>query len=314
MIRPFTFVCMVLAAGSGLYLYSAKHQAQLLDRKIARVVKAAEGARERTAVLRAEYTLLNDPQRLSELSAVHLATLRSTVPGQFTTPAEFEKRLPPVGAPAVEAAPLEPEAPQAKLPEPKPEPKPELKPEPKPEPKVEARPVAMARPPVPVPGPTPVMATAPAPRPPVRAAAVPAALAPTPLAPTPIAPAPRPTPAVYTQPAPAYQAPAYQQAPTYQAPAAASQAAARAGTSSLGTRTAATQAPAPTPVARYVPPPGSPAEAVANIARGAPVDTRVPAVASALGMARSMVPSSPVGSANAAPYWPNRDPQQAGAR
>ena len=36
MIRPITFVSMLLAAGSGLYLYQAKQQARVLDRQIAR--------------------------------------------------------------------------------------------------------------------------------------------------------------------------------------------------------------------------------------------------------------------------------------
>ena len=121
MIRPFTFICMLLAGGAGLYLYTAKHEAQLLDREIAHTVHLADIARARAGVLQAEYTRLNDPQRLAELAADHLPALRSTQPPQFTTWAELEKHLPPVGAPAAEAPPLEPDAPGAKLPEPKPD-------------------------------------------------------------------------------------------------------------------------------------------------------------------------------------------------
>jgi len=125
MIRPFTCVCMLLAGGAGLYLYQTKHQSQMLDREIAHTMKLTDVARSRAGVLQAEYALLNDPSRLSDLAGEHLASLKTTAPTQFTSWADFEKRLPPVGAPVVEAPPLEPEAPSAKLPEPAPEAKPE---------------------------------------------------------------------------------------------------------------------------------------------------------------------------------------------
>ncbi len=116
MIRPFTLACMVAAAGSGLYLYQTKHQAQMLDREIARATKAADAARERAGEKRAEYALLNDPSRLQELASAHLVSLQETTPTQFTTIAEFDHRLPPIGAAPVEPPPLEPQAPTAKLP------------------------------------------------------------------------------------------------------------------------------------------------------------------------------------------------------
>lgn len=63
-------------------------------------------------------------------------------------------------------------------------------------------------------------------------------------------------------------------------------------------------APAPTSLAPAgYPPPATPAEAVARIARGAPVDPSVPVVASALGMARTMVPTSPFPQAGAATLY-----------
>jgi hypothetical protein len=61
--------------------------------------------------------------------------------------------------------------------------------------------------------------------------------------------------------------------------------------------------PAPRVVAAYTPPSGSPAEAVARIARGGPVDPATPAVASALGMARSMMAPPSVTPASAATIW-----------
>lgn len=111
MIRPFTCVCLLLAAGAGLYTYQAKHQAELLDREIARVLKLADVARQRAGVLRAEYALLNDPQRLAELAASHLADLRATTPGQYTTLAELDRRLPPIGTAPPAVPPItEPDA------------------------------------------------------------------------------------------------------------------------------------------------------------------------------------------------------------
>ena len=95
MIRPFTCVCVLLAGGSGLYLYQSKHRAQLLDREIENTVARPQAARERTGVLRAEWTLLNDPERLAQLAGRFLS-LKTVTPGQFTTLAELDNRLPRV--------------------------------------------------------------------------------------------------------------------------------------------------------------------------------------------------------------------------
>ena len=111
MIRPFTALCLIVAGGSGLYLYSTKHQSQVLDRQIAQVVHQADAIRERAGVLRAEYALLNDPERLGELSNANLPNLRPTAPTQFSTWNDFAKRLPAVGAPPAAPAPLEPDEP-----------------------------------------------------------------------------------------------------------------------------------------------------------------------------------------------------------
>lgn len=105
MIRPFTCITLVLAACSGLYLYQTKHRAQLMDHEIARTLKAADVAWQRAGVLRAEYTLLNDPSRLADLAGQYLPNLQTTAPGQFSTWADLDKRLPPVGPPPAPPAP-----------------------------------------------------------------------------------------------------------------------------------------------------------------------------------------------------------------
>jgi hypothetical protein len=109
MIRPVTCVCVLLAGASGLYLYQSKHRVQLIDRQIEATVRATQAARERTGVLRAEWTLRNDPERLAQLAGRFLQ-LKTVTPGQFTTLADLGNRLPEIQVP-------DPKAPDA-IPEP----------------------------------------------------------------------------------------------------------------------------------------------------------------------------------------------------
>lgn len=97
MIRPFTCLCLLIAAGSGLYLYSAKHDAQMLDRDITRLGRQAQDSRARAAMMRAEYDRLGDPDRLRELAAMVLS-LQPTDPVQFVAMADLERRLQSVNA------------------------------------------------------------------------------------------------------------------------------------------------------------------------------------------------------------------------
>lgn len=108
MIRPITLVAFFAAAGSGLYLYQTKLQAQLLDQRITHTVEEIRQARQHTALLTAEYALLNDPQRLQKLSDEFLQ-LPPTAPSQYVTMADLASRLPPVGPPPTPpTAPEEP--------------------------------------------------------------------------------------------------------------------------------------------------------------------------------------------------------------
>ncbi|MGP0000547.1 MAG: hypothetical protein ACLPKW_22760 [Acetobacteraceae bacterium] len=172
MIRPFTLVCFLLACGAGLYLYSAKHRVQLVDHEIEKTVRATDELREQIRVLHAEWTLQNDPQRLQELANQFL-NLKTLTPGQFTSLADLDNRLPAVPAPEP-AAPeaTEPQSvPVAQAPQP-PQPE-ELPPAPaaarpavSPPPSRPVAAVAVAAPPVPPPAehkppPRPVVAEAP---------------------------------------------------------------------------------------------------------------------------------------------------------
>ena len=235
-------------------------------------------------MLRAEYTLLNDPSRLAELVAANLPVLRPTLPAQWTSMADLDKRLPPVGGapPAEEPAPaLEEDAPVAAVEPPRGEP-----------PAHEAIAEAPAR------APATVVAEAP----PARPAATLAPAAPPTLAPTPAPtvantsppPAPRPT-VVASIPRRAVPRPV----PVASTSAIVAEPLAPAR---VPVRTVAVRPP-PSRVV-HAPPPSPTAEAIARIARGAPVDPSVPVVASALGMARSMTLPAAVAPADAATLTP----------
>lgn len=110
MIRPLTLVTLVAAAGAGLYLYQVKHSVSQLDRELREINRRTEQARERTQVLRAEWALLNEPERLRQVAQRHLP-LEPMTPAQFVRLNEVERRLPAprsfAGTPSL-FAPVEP--------------------------------------------------------------------------------------------------------------------------------------------------------------------------------------------------------------
>lgn len=93
MIRPLTLVSLIVAAGAGLHLYQVKHSVSMLDRELREVNRQTEVVRERTQILRAEWALLNEPDRLRQVAQRHLV-LEPMAPAQFIREAELERRLP----------------------------------------------------------------------------------------------------------------------------------------------------------------------------------------------------------------------------
>jgi hypothetical protein len=93
MIRPVSLISLIAAAGAGLYLYQVKHSVSMLDRELREVNRQTEVVRERTQILRAEWALLNDPDRLRQVAHHHLA-LEPMAPAQFIREAELDSRLP----------------------------------------------------------------------------------------------------------------------------------------------------------------------------------------------------------------------------
>ncbi len=93
MIRPLTIATFLMACGSGLYLYQSKHEVQLLDRTIEKSVHDTAALREQSRLLAAEWTMLNDPERLRQFSDTFL-NLRTINPAQFTSLASLNDKLP----------------------------------------------------------------------------------------------------------------------------------------------------------------------------------------------------------------------------
>lgn len=96
MIRPITFLCALLAAFSGLFLYTKKHDTLLLDQKITQLVYDTRKVQEQTVMLRTQWALLNQPDRLSALSERFLPQLQTVQPRQFVKMDKLVSALPAI--------------------------------------------------------------------------------------------------------------------------------------------------------------------------------------------------------------------------
>ena len=323
MIRPLTLLSLIAAAGAGGYLYQVKHSVSLLDRTLRDVNRQTEQARERTQVLRAEWALLNEPDRLRQVAQRYLQ-LEPMTPAQFVRGAEMERRLPQAqafaGPPSLFAPPAS-EAPEpaqplgiaaappadarlaAAAPVATATPARPAQPEPRPAAAPPGSPVAPPRP-------APRQAAEPAAE--ARMAAAPATAAP-PVAPPPVAAPPVAAPPVA---APAAPRPAARPAPASVAPASVAAAEAAEPRSGAPARPAAALAraepaarPAPprpaavptvTPALHVAPRPEPAARTTHTDAIPAPQPVAQPVIASALGTGRTaLAPPVPISAANA---------------
>ncbi|QHI95742.1 hypothetical protein GT348_05260 [Aristophania vespae] len=96
MIRPVTLICALMAAVSGLFLYAKKHDTLVLEQKITQLVRDTHKVQEQTAMLRTEWALLNQPDRLAALSERLLPDLQMIQPKQFVKLDKLASYLPPV--------------------------------------------------------------------------------------------------------------------------------------------------------------------------------------------------------------------------
>jgi hypothetical protein len=102
MISRGTLVWLSLAVAAGVGLFHVSYRVQSLEEELARVNRDILHEQESIHVLRAEWSYLNEPQRLAELSRRHLA-LAPLSATQMMRIEDLPLRLPPLIA---ETAPL----------------------------------------------------------------------------------------------------------------------------------------------------------------------------------------------------------------
>ena len=100
-----TMFGLIGAVASGLYVYAEKHAAASVESEIAHAFQATQTANQQTSQLRAEWALLNNPDRLHPLAERYLS-LQPTRAAQFVQVTDLHARLPNIlyGPPAPEAA------------------------------------------------------------------------------------------------------------------------------------------------------------------------------------------------------------------
>lgn len=101
MLRLGMLFWMVVAIGVGLLLYNVKHEVQGLEQQLAQTNRRITAAHERIHVLHAEWSLLNEPERLRTLSERHLELVPMR-PSQFVDTRAIASL--PVAAPRADTA------------------------------------------------------------------------------------------------------------------------------------------------------------------------------------------------------------------
>lgn len=112
MMRFGAVLTLSLAVAAGIGLFYAKHRVQALEAELATLQRQILADRAAIHVLKAEWSFLNDPERLAELARRHLE-LAPVSGSQLATLDDVPEKLPvlaPEDAPAPEAAPELPPA------------------------------------------------------------------------------------------------------------------------------------------------------------------------------------------------------------
>lgn len=94
MIRPFTLLCALLSGITGMVLYTQKHKTTVLDHQIAKIVANTQTIQSRTTMMQTEWALLNQPDRLKNLSTHFLPQLHPVQPYQFVQMSSLVQQLP----------------------------------------------------------------------------------------------------------------------------------------------------------------------------------------------------------------------------
>jgi hypothetical protein len=119
MMRFGTVLTLSLAIAAGIGLFYAKHRVQALEEELAGLQQRILADREAIHVLKAEWSFLNDPDRLADLARRHLE-MAPVAGAQLATIDDVPEKLP---IPAPE--PIEPPADGVTVPEPEALPEPE---------------------------------------------------------------------------------------------------------------------------------------------------------------------------------------------
>lgn len=91
MIRPTTVLWMGLAGAVGFGLFQLKHEVQALEDEMFRLNRSIVAEQQAIHVLKAEWSYINQPQRLQALAARHL-DLQPMKPGQLGGLADLPMR------------------------------------------------------------------------------------------------------------------------------------------------------------------------------------------------------------------------------
>lgn len=91
-----TFLCMMLAIGSGYFLYTKKHETSIINDKIKQTIQEINQTKEMTARLRTKWVLENQPNRLKRLTKIFIPYLKNTKTEQYVSIRELKNRLPPI--------------------------------------------------------------------------------------------------------------------------------------------------------------------------------------------------------------------------
>lgn len=90
MIRLSTILWTLAVVIAGYAMFQVKFHVAKLDDELARFNRQIAATREETRVLTAEWTLLDDPQRLDRLNSVSLR-LQPVAPAQIAQPAQLDQ-------------------------------------------------------------------------------------------------------------------------------------------------------------------------------------------------------------------------------
>jgi hypothetical protein len=105
MIRLGTALWLLLVAASGYAMFHIKYEVMKLEDELTRINRQIVASRESTRVLGAEWSFLNQPDRLARLARRHL-DLGPISTAQLGTVDSLPRRSPPPPAAVAAAAPL----------------------------------------------------------------------------------------------------------------------------------------------------------------------------------------------------------------